>query len=154
MKNLVIIVIAAITIASVTSCTKSKHQPTHYDIITSHTWYLKYLMRADTEANSSCNLSETLVFKKDSTGAHSYGSLCYATQPGSIAFRWYLEDNTTVGQYYTGTIQTSMLYNTDIAGISDSNTIFRLYVITQDSLAMEGVANSGTSWRLIYTSTP
>lgn len=151
MKYFVMIVFAAVSIACVTGCTKTHQPPTHIDILTGHTWYLKYLFRGDTEANSACNLSEILTLKKDSTGNHFYATTCDPSQPSNIPFRWYIEDNTTVGQYYTSTILTTTLYCNNINN-KDSNITLRLVTITKDSLQMKGVVNSGAGFRAVYTS--
>jgi len=147
-----LVAFAAIAALLVTGCTKSAQYPSHVDIMVSHTWYLKDLVIAGKGYNTPCNLSDELTFKKDSTATHTYGILCDTSQPAKLSFDWRIEDNTTVGNYYTASILTTTLYSTRIAGKADSSTILRLYIIKPDTLAMEGIVGAGETYYAIYTS--
>ena len=145
-------VFAVITIVLITGCTKSPQQPTHFQIMTSHTWYMHDLVIGGKPVNTACNLSEQIIFNKDSTGNHYYGILCDTSQPQNISFNWYIEDNTTAGSYYTGTIMSTILYSLDIGGKTDSNTTLKLNIINKDTLEMSGEVNGGQNYYAIYTS--
>ena len=148
MKYLVLIVIVAMAFAS---CKKQPSQPTNSQIITTHTWYLKSIEIANANDTAACMLSEVLTFNKDSTGNFFFGILCDSGQPSNIPFKWYLEDNTTVGESYTNTILTTTLYTSNIDN-KDSSTILRLSTIGMDTLQMKGFVNGGVNYLAMYTS--
>ena len=150
MKYLIVFVALAAIIA--TSCTKSKQPESNFDIMISHTWYLKGLVIEGINEDTACYLSDQMTFKKDSTGNHYYSILCDTSQPANLPFHWRIEDNTNVGSYYTGAIQSTILYSNDIGGKPDSSTTLRLSVINNDSLVLNGTVNGGRSYFAIYTS--
>ena len=147
-----LVAFAAIAVLLVTGCTKSAQYPSHIDIMTGHTWYLKDLVIGGHGYNTPCNLSDELTFKKDSTATHTYGIQCDTSHPAKMTFDWSIKDNTTVGQYYTASILTTTLYSTHIGGNTDSSTTLRLYIIKPDTLAMEGIVGAGQTYYAIYTS--
>jgi len=151
MKNLV--AFTAIALMLVIGCTKSAQHPSHVQIMTGHTWYLKDLVIAGYADSTPCDLSDELTFNIDSTATHYYSILCDTSQARKMSFNWYIEDNTTAGQYYTGAVLTTTLYSSNIGGNPDSSTILRLFIIKPDTLAMEGSIGGGQSYRAIYTST-
>ena len=150
MKNL--IALTAMGVILVTGCIKSTQPPSHSDIMTSHTWYLKSLMLANIVDSTPCALSEQLTFSKNNTGTHYYSILCDTSQPSKISFDWRIEDNTNVGNYNTSSVLTTTLYSTNIGGKADSSTTLRLFIIKPDTLGIEGVIDAGASYRAIYTS--
>ncbi len=147
MKYLVLIGIAAITIASVASCTKSKPQLTTAQMLESHTWYLKYELVNNVNRHAACDLSEELTFSKDSTGNHYYGILCDTSQPTNISFHWYVEDYEP-----QWTVLSSTLYSSYIGGKMDSSTVLKITQLTADSMRMLGTIPPGQAYIAIYTS--
>jgi hypothetical protein len=148
MKYPVLIIIAALALGS---CNKQKSQPTNFQILTTHTWYLKYQVTGAYNDTTPCTLSQVLTLSKDSTGNFSYTDPCDSAEAKKLPFRWYIENNTTVVQYYMSTILSTTLYTNNI-GNKDSSTVLRLSTIGMDTLKMNGDVNNGSSYTAIYTS--
>ncbi len=141
MRRLLLTLIVIITVASLGGCYKDIQRKKRADILVGHTWYLKKLSVNNEILTDSCYLSETMTFKKDSSGNRHFSMLCKAGAKTDLKFRW-----TLPGDW-------QFMYHYNLGGVKDSNFVFRIWANNEDSLVV-GTIHNGIGIYSIYTSFP
>jgi len=134
-----IIIIALISTMWAESCYKDIQRENRTDILINHTWYLRTQSVGGYPETDSCQLSEVLTFKKDSTGNHHYNYLCDANGPHDLSFKW-----TIPGQWV-------YMYYSKIGGKKDSNLVYSININNDDTLKI-GTVVGGVTHLSMYTS--